>query len=109
MYLAELGEQFKDVILTLAESATVGLMCEGHDISRKGEVSLLAMSCRRGVYLFDLVEIGAQEALEAGLKEILESPHVLKVNTMLQANVQCSACCCCFESTCMKSKAISSG
>ena len=83
VYVSDLGEKFKEVILILAESPTVGLMCEGVNISRSGEISLLAFSCRRGVYLFDLIDIGVKEALDAGLREILESEHVLKVSMLI--------------------------
>eukprot|EP00117_Sycon_ciliatum_P023623 scpid25244/ scgid1665/ Exonuclease 3&apos; Exonuclease 3&apos len=78
-HVVELGERFKSVILTLAESPTVGMTAFGKNISRHGEVSLLAMSCRKGDFLFDLHEIGVKEAMDAGIQEVLESPHVLKV------------------------------
>jgi DNA polymerase I-like protein with 3'-5' exonuclease and polymerase domains len=65
----------------ILRSATVlALDCEGVDLGRApGKICIVQVSTREACFLFDVHEIQKSDDLTVFLKEILESPHILKV------------------------------
>ncbi len=72
---------YEDAMAHLEEQNMIGLSLEGQLIGRKGELSLLCVSTKQRVIMFDAVAIGADDLLYEGgaVRELLESPLTMKV------------------------------
>lgn len=61
------------------DKVIVGFDCEGINLGVKGQLTLLQIATMAGfAYVFDL--ISCPQMIEAGLRKILESPDVIKVD-----------------------------
>jgi len=78
IFINSVAKDFEDAISMIESQRVISIAVEGHNISRFGHISLVAIGTRQMVYLFD-IEIAQNEFFVGGLKEILEDNNILKV------------------------------
>eukprot|EP01132_Coremiostelium_polycephalum_P005436 gene5436-6780_t len=78
VFLIEYPGQIKLAVEKIKKQSLVGLDCEAIEMGKQGSLSLVQISDGKNVYLFDIVKLGSKP-FEKGLKEILESPKIIKV------------------------------
>uniref|UniRef100_A0A1Y1JWE7 3'-5' exonuclease domain-containing protein n=1 Tax=Photinus pyralis TaxID=7054 RepID=A0A1Y1JWE7_PHOPY len=60
------------------DKVVVGFDCEGINLGLKGQLTLMQIATSSGsIYIFDLISCPAM--LDAGLRRLLESPHIIKI------------------------------
>jgi hypothetical protein len=65
-------------VKALSSHTRVAVDCEGVALSRAGQLCLVQVASPDAVFLFDIVS-GGQDMFDAGLRELLEAPDVVKV------------------------------
>lgn len=66
----------------LDDRQVIGFDCEGINLGVKGQITIMQVATMAGFcYIFDL--ISCPNMIDAGLKTILENPHVIKVKIIL--------------------------
>eukprot|EP01031_Cornospumella_fuschlensis_P026275 gene26275-31740_t len=63
----------------LRNASVLALDCEGVDLGRKGKICIVQLSTKEHSFLFDVHEMRKTHEIALALKEILQSPTILKV------------------------------
>lgn len=74
--LADLSSSDKEAIL---DSTSLAFDCEGVDLGRDGEISLVMLSTPDQTYLFDVDGFDKNADIIPFLKEVLENPAIIKI------------------------------
>ncbi|XP_057298108.1 uncharacterized protein LOC130629031 [Hydractinia symbiolongicarpus] len=68
----------KNAVAELKKHTELSLDCEGVRLGRDGKLMLLQLGAKKDtIYLFDVLKLG-KEIFELGIKDILESPNIVK-------------------------------
>jgi len=75
------GQTFDFAVQELGRQQRLGLSVQGQRIGRSGQLSLLLMSTRESVFLFDVVSLGEEKCFgkNAPLQKLLEDETIMKV------------------------------
>lgn len=77
--LTENSQDLDEAVSLLASEKTLALDCEGVDLGRGGEISIVQLSSRDRCFLFDVHGLKSTAALVIALKSILENPEIVKI------------------------------
>ncbi|KAK7495235.1 hypothetical protein BaRGS_00013417 [Batillaria attramentaria] len=69
---------FKEAVAYLLQQSVLAVSFEGVRLGRSGKLCWILMASREHTMFFDVLTMG-KDCMEAGLKQILESPAILKV------------------------------
>ena len=77
----ETAEKVREMVDTIAENGTkeVAIDIEGVDLCRSGEVSIIQLSDGKTTWIVDVLKMGEDAFSEGGLRDLLQTPSVLKV------------------------------
>jgi hypothetical protein len=76
--LERMGAQFDRTIAMIREEPEIGLEVKGVGVGRNCQLCMVQLSCRKGVFLFDVVRLGV-DCIERGLAEVFQSSQITKV------------------------------
>lgn len=73
------GDDIRMAIECLSVEPILSMDCEGIDLSRDGQISIIQLSTRERCFLFDVLGLDGKSEAIIALKPILESTSILKI------------------------------